>query len=107
MRRRATAAPARTPGAWRSTSASKRRSSLRSSFHWQRLIFSPARWLESGDRCLPRRQQPSAIHENNGTQFLLVGVKSLLQVLQPQATLESTNHCSVHPQKKKYPDLFD
>lgn len=66
---------------------------IRSCTRHSTLNFTPiSRWLESGDHCLPRRQQQSAIHENNGTQFLLVDVKFYSQVLQPQAALESSNH---------------
>ena len=45
-------------------------------------------------RSLPSAfQQPNAIHENNGWNPVLTGGrKSVLQVLQPQATLESSNH---------------
>lgn len=72
----------------------------RDSHVWNQILYKAlnsqllpiSRWLESGDHCLPRRQQQSAIHENNGTQFLLVDVKFYSQVLQPQAALESSNH---------------
>ncbi|KAM3198101.1 hypothetical protein ACQJBY_073292 [Aegilops geniculata] len=51
----------------------RERSSLGSSLHWQRLVFSPGNCglteqvVGIGDHCLPCRQQQSDIHENNLT----------------------------------------
>lgn len=63
------------------------------------LVFSPANNALTDQvagirRSLPSAfQQPNAIHENNGWNPVLTGGrKSVLQVLQPQATLESSNH---------------